>query len=46
MAPPVEFVRFTKRVSSGSAFASPFTVTFTGRVVTPGAKVSVPEAAR
>ncbi len=39
-------LRLTTRISSGSFFTSPFTVTLTGWVVTPGAKVSVPEAAR
>ncbi len=39
-------LRLTRRVSFGSAFTSPFTVTLTGWVVTPGANVSVPEAAR
>jgi hypothetical protein len=37
-------LRLTTRVSFASFFASPFTVTLTGWVVTPGAKVSVPEA--
>ncbi len=39
-------LRSTVRVSFASYFTSPFTVTLTGWVVTPGAKVSVPEAAR
>jgi hypothetical protein len=40
----VGLARLTKNVSSGSTAASPPTVTATGLPVSPGAKVSVPDA--
>ena len=39
-------LRLTKNVSSGSAVASPLTWTVMVLLVSPGANVSVPEAAR
>ena len=42
----LSFERFTKNVSSSSTCVSPLTVTVTVFVVSPGANVSVPLAAR
>ncbi len=44
-AAPAGPLRLTKKVSSGSKDTSPMTRTLTVFAVSPGAKVSVPEAA-